>query len=213
MNYQDDYQEMIEKLHAHIDCVGVLENLGIPLTRGRQPSFLCLNHNDSHTGNCRVMSDSAVHCFACGWHADQIGIVMKAVETGLVPGTSPNVFKSACEIIAGWTGDELCWDKKKIEKREYVEPLRIHRSDLDLLGVNDTETLKKLYEVDRQEFWRYLEACTDLASEKITIAREIENNQDVLDVLEALSTQLETICSDLQEGKKKNKEKTPLFIK
>ncbi len=220
--YQDniEFQLMCERLNSHIDCLSVLDNLNsmganihIEKRNSRQPEFLCLNHDDRNCGSCKILPDgSHVKCFACGWSASPITLVQKAIDTGLISGTTPNSFRSACEIIASWTGDETVWDKKA-EKREYVEPFRMNKSDLDLLGVNDTQTLKKLYEQSREEFWRFIFACIDLVSEKIAIAREIEDNPDVLDVLEALSTQVETICIEMNEGKKKNKDKTPLFIK
>jgi len=218
--YQE-FQLMCERLNSHIDCLSVLDNLNamganivIEKRNSRQPQLLCLNHDDHNTDSCKILPDgSHVKCHACGWSATPIKLVQKAIDTGRIHIAScTNSFRAACEIIASWTGDETIWDKKA-EKREYIEPFRLNKADLDILGVNDTQTLKKLYDQSREEFWRYLEACVDLVSEKIAIALEIEDNPDVRDCLEALSAQVEAFCIELKEGKKKNKEKTPLFIK
>ena len=197
--------EIMSVIKERVDCRDVVSNiLGINVERRKyagQTAILCLNHNDTHLGSCFVKKDY-VHCFACGWHADAVGIVMKGKEC-----TWTEAVKTLDEYYG--LGLDLTKDKEAYKPENTI---RLNAAELQLIGIRDREKLRRLFEEDREQFWSYLAACIDYTDKMYSITDCEACPSEVRTLLNDSSKTFLEMIKNLEKLKKKDKPESKLII-
>lgn len=161
-------REIMDCIHSEIDCRDVVSNmLGIHVEEHKyagQTAILCMNHEDTNLGSCFVKKEFA-HCFACGWHADAVSIVMKARNC---------TWFEAVKELNDFYGLDLDLSS---EDKKPKETLRMSAAELQLIGITDKNILKELYDKDREQFWSYLAACCVYTDQSYSIAESSKYEQ------------------------------------
>lgn len=198
-----DFANINDIINSNVTCRQVLEDLcGLDVrVNGRYATVLCPAHNDTHHGSCWV-KENGIHCFACGFHEGTIGVLEKV--KGITYLQAVKMIKETYNLPIDLNDPEDATPKSI---------MRLDSRDLALIGINDTKSLKVLYNDNRTLFWEFLDECTDYVARSLAVAEDDDVSKGVREALKKRADAVSVFCEQLTAMKNKNTPDTILLIK
>lgn len=163
----------IERLKGDADMISVARYIGASVKKCGHTVFIDCpnpNHNESKPDHCAVSRDGKkAHCFSCGYSYDVLAYVSSWNEK--FRGCSMT-FKESLETVGDVCGGHECYETGYKHK----SPMPFSDEDLRSVGFEQLKDLKKLWETDKDTFFKKLLDASEKAVKRYSSLKRMIAN-------------------------------------